>query len=263
MAQTATKSFTHQGGWARVAWRRPCRRREHHGADGRGPGDLAAGRRRRRWPPRPHRHRPPGAGSNPRARRAGWPVAPPGPGSRTPARGATARARRRPASRRSATGRGDRPAALTGTEHDRRAALEQAAPRSPGRRSATRSASSRSGGRSTVMVTASAAGRSSSRTITFPACAVERQWTRRRLSPARRGGRRGESRSARGRSRASPAPSSAGGRGSCAAAARRDVQRCRQAERDPLGPPLQGERRRRGHVERDRIVDAAAERGPG
>ena len=78
----------------------------------------------------------------------------------------------------------------------------------PSARSATRSASSGSSGSSTVTVTASAEGRSSSRTINLPACAVARQCTRRRLSPGAYGrAPRGKPASVRGRSATSPTSS--------------------------------------------------------
>ncbi len=96
----------------------------------------------------------------------------------------TARARRRPAPRRSATRATTGPDAST-------VARWTGAPRSsncttvPRARSATRSASSGSAGSVTVTVTGSDDGPSSSLTISSPACAVARQCTRRRLSPGR------------------------------------------------------------------------------
>ena len=86
-------------------------RDEHHGADRRRPGDLLAGRRRRRSPPAPRPGRPPAAGRSPRALPVGWPGGRRrrrsrrlGPAPRHGRAGAsTARARRRPAPRRSAT----------------------------------------------------------------------------------------------------------------------------------------------------------------
>ena len=90
--------------------------------------------------------------------------------------------------------------------------------------SATRSAASGSSGSSTVIVTGSAAGCSSSRTIMWPAWAVDRQWTRRRASPGTYGrAPRGSPTSDRGRSRTSPVPSS-GRRGTgCALPQRGDT----------------------------------------
>ena len=162
-------------GRRRAPWRRsPSSRRSRRG------------RRRRRWPRARRPGRRPAAGSNPRAPRAGWPGGPPrrmltarrhraGPG--------TARARRGPALRRSATAPTTGPDASVVPSSDGRAAFEQAddgtrgRPRPPARpRRGPR-------GSSTVIVTGSAAGCSSSRTIIRPAWAVARQWTRRRLSP--------------------------------------------------------------------------------
>ena len=54
MAPTATMTFTHPGGRARVAYEKAMPgRHQHHGAHGRRPGESPAGRRRRRSPPAP------------------------------------------------------------------------------------------------------------------------------------------------------------------------------------------------------------------
>ena len=170
---------------------------------------------------------------------------------------ATARARRRPALRRSAT------AATTGPAGSRVPSRTGAPPSNspttvPSASSATRSAASGSAGSSTVIVTALAAGRSSSRTITFPAWAVDRQWTRRRLSPGHvRAGAPGQAHVGPGAIE-DVARSVVGveARGLGPAAARGDVQWRRQAERHPARPPLQRERRGRRDIERHRMVDA-------
>ena len=104
--------------------RRPCRRRRAPWQQWRWPMRSRRGRRRRQWPPWPHRDRPIGAGSSPRARRAGWPVAPPRTGSRVRRRGHGAG---QPAPRAAPVGNGcdDRARRVTRPEHDRCAALSR------------------------------------------------------------------------------------------------------------------------------------------
>ena len=98
--------------------------------------------------------------------------------------GVTARARRRPADRRSATVSVRWPPTsvvvrMTDVPRSKRAT------RVPKACSATASAASSSGGRVTTTTTGSAVGPSISRTINSPLWAVAGQWTHRRLSPGR------------------------------------------------------------------------------
>ena len=163
MAPTATMTLTHPGGRARVAIaRRPCRPRSSTMA----PSAVVAGesrrrRRRRRWPrTRWHQTGDAGAEPSPRAIPGGWPGAPlrrcssRRPRSRRLSEWrldpATARARRRPALRRSATGASTGPDRSRRCEEDRRRRSSRRRTTVPSAASATRSASSGSAGRSTV-----------------------------------------------------------------------------------------------------------------
>ena len=206
MAPTATMTFTHPGGRARVACEKampadtstmaPSRRR---------PADLlegGAGGDRHQHGAQAGEPQPDGVLGQPRLV---------GPADRRddahgarrrPGRGAGRRRAGRPPHRgpvpRPPSCRGGRASPLRGGRRPK-----------PGRPSATRSAASGSAGSSTVIVTGSAAGCSSSRTIMWPAWAVERQCTMRRGSPGTYGrAPRGRPMSERGRSRTSPAPSS-------------------------------------------------------
>ena len=210
MAPTATMTFTHPGGRARVACEKAMPADTSTMApDGRRPGDLlerGAGGDRHQHGAQAGEPQPDGVLGQPRL------VGPadrrercsrPGDGPRPDGAGQA-----RPA-RRSATAPRTGPAALPRAEEDghrpsaRRPTTDARAP------SATRSAASGSAGSSTVTVTGSAAGCSSSRTIMWPACAVERQCTIRRVSPGTYGrAPRGRPLSDRGRSRTSPVPSS-------------------------------------------------------
>ena len=249
-------TLTHHGAWPAWRARPPCRRRTSTWRHRRPSRRSPRATRRRRSPPGPRRGRPPAAVPSPRL----------GPGAlarRTVVNDAhaavatalsaprrrPARARRRPAPAGRSTGADARAPTLPGPEEHRYPCSAAARTKEP---SAFGHPLGRFGigGQLHRDRHRLGAGRSTSRTISWPAWAVARQCTRRRASPGRRDGHpEGSPASTRGCVAASPVL--------VVGTQERRLGRPQRAPRaarpgaagQPSRPPLQCERSRRRDVE--------------